>query len=238
MDPLPDVGHELCRPYFEHLEQLYGLHVIRHLPDAFVGILLLAVVLLLLLDEPHRRLVITRRIFVSLGLILCFRAYCVTVTSLPDMSPHCRQQFEKSYYWFGEQHVTGQYKRLPIFPKAFRRANKVFWNPLEDTCGDLMFSGHTVGLWVAWLTLYEYSRYRIVILLSFFLAGAGTVVIVGTMFHYTLDVSVAVFVTYTCWTLVHRYAKNQILQLHSGFVGQLVHWIEETEHISETKKYY
>ena len=94
-------------------------------------------------------------------------------------------QFEKSY-WTGMSHESGLYKYEPMFPKAFKRANKVFWNPLEDTCGDLMFSGHTVALWTSAFVFYEYSKSKMLQFSVFLLAFCGTVVIVGTMFHYTL----------------------------------------------------
>ena len=48
----------------------------------------------------------------------------------------------------------------------------------------------------------------------------------------------AIFVTYSCWTGVHRYAKNTRLQAHGGYIGSFVHWMEETEDIQEAKVYY
>lgn len=246
-DPLPDLGHDLLRPYFIKVEAHVGETMTRHFPDVFILTLLGAVGLFLGLGHTGSQiLLISRRIFIVLGLVLLFRAYCVTVTSLPDMSPQCRRQFtpledqdSSSHFgfgmpWFGQRTqtilpATGQYKRLPMFPAALKRANKVFWNPFEDTCGDLMFSGHAVALWTLALVFYEYGKSRIMIGLTASVAAAGTIVIVGTMFHYTLDVSVAMFVTYMCWTLVHRYAKNHILQRHAGYLGQIVYWFEATD---------
>lgn len=85
MDPLPDLGHELLQPIFMKMEIKFGKSFIRHFPDACVLVLFLFVILYLIWNNAQRRRVISRRLFVVLGFILCFRAYCVTVTNLPDM---------------------------------------------------------------------------------------------------------------------------------------------------------
>lgn len=100
------------------------------------------------------------------------RAICVAATSLPDASPRCIAQFASE---------DGLYKAKPIFPqyvcilypllqsmifhecskcclladrRAFDRAWKVLLRPSEHiTCGDMVFSGHTVFFMLCAMTV-------------------------------------------------------------------------------------
>jgi len=101
-----------------------------------------------------------------------------------------------------------------------------------------MFSGHAVVLWICFLTYNEYCTSKWLIRGLLISTICGTLAIVGTLFHYTLDVSVAIFVSYSSWTIYHRYAKNESLQDHSGIAGKVMQWIEQADDIHETKFYY
>jgi shingomyelin synthase len=61
-----------------------------------------------ILTHP-RRFLIMRRIAIVFAVLFIFRAFTVTVTSLPDASPTCVAQFTNE---------TGAYKREKMFPKA------------------------------------------------------------------------------------------------------------------------
>eukprot|EP01012_Entosiphon_sulcatum_P068934 TRINITY_DN9941_c0_g1_i1.p1 TRINITY_DN9941_c0_g1~~TRINITY_DN9941_c0_g1_i1.p1 ORF type:complete len:403 (+),score=42.27 TRINITY_DN9941_c0_g1_i1:23-1210(+) len=208
--PLPDLGHEFVRAHFlDKMQTMLGKTHMRHLSDYFAtaGVVLVWGLLLL----HNKRSIIARRICAILSTILLFRAFCVTITSLPDMSPHCQAKYA------GRRPHLG-----PIFPQAFFRANKLLFQPFMDTCGDLMFSGHTVALWVPFLAFAEYWRSGWLVVLLFGLAVLGTFAIIGTLFHYSLDACVGIFVTWTSWTLYHRWCDG-------GHVGPFMAWFEEVQ---------
>lgn len=109
---------------------------VHHLPDtitAWISFL----TLLFVLAHPRRFLII-RRTTIIFAILFLFRAFTVTVTSLPDASPVCREQF-----------LTGAgYKHQPMFPRSFARAFKFMLSPTTVcslrvglVCGLLLYTG-------------------------------------------------------------------------------------------------
>mmetsp|Transcript_34586 Transcript_34586/g.44133 ORF Transcript_34586/g.44133 Transcript_34586/m.44133 type:complete len:407 (+) Transcript_34586:155-1375(+) len=228
---LPDLGHDLWAAVLNWLDHQRDYIDFHSLPDKMLEHLGKATLLFMLLHP--KRLMIIRRVAVILG-ILCFcRATTVSVTTLPDASPTCHAQF------FNE---TGFYKSQPIFPKAFIRGWIFLMAPDEHiTCGDMIFSGHTTLLVLCTLIFRKYFRAKKIrtkiIFRSFHIphvfctlfnwivsmySMVAIALIVGTRFHYTLDVLIAMFLTYFIFSNYHTWAKHDKLRKKN----LLLHWLE------------
>jgi len=86
-----------------------------------------------------------------MSLLYILRSVTVLVTSLPDASPACQQQFIDPY--------SGAYKRQAMFPRVFFRAAKLMEKPGKHiTCGDMIFSGHACVMMMAAMTYMQYFR--------------------------------------------------------------------------------
>ncbi|RHZ10987.1 hypothetical protein DYB26_008488 [Aphanomyces astaci] len=223
---LPDLGHDLFKAV---MTLLYGdTDYIDwfDLPDefiAFVG----SIIAVLFLVHP-RRLLILRRFTMIYAWINFLRAFCVAVTSLPDASPMCISQFDSR---------KGAYKSLPIFPKAFHRAFKVLIRPSHHiTCGDMIFSGHTVFLVLCALTVTTaelntpFTRahpWVLTLVKTATVIGStlGAFAIVGTRLHYTLDVLIAIYVTIQTWYTYHWLSEDNRWGI------RIISWLEHDRRV-------
>lgn len=212
---LPDVGHDLFARLVVWWSGQPGVEfdymAYFDVPDKFIAIVG-SLTTLFMLAHPQR-LLILRRMTAIFGFINLLRAVCVACTSLPDASPRCISQF-------GDP-ARGAYKRRPIFPKAYGRAWKLLTAPSSHiSCGDMVFSGHTVLLVMCALIFDTYCTRRecdtplirdylsakfltAMKLCIYALVGAGIFSIVGTRLHYSLDVLIAVFLAWRCWSGYH-----------------------------------
>ncbi|KAF1333495.1 Membrane protein, partial [Globisporangium splendens] len=226
---LPDLGHDLFKYV---MTKIYGQTAYIEwfdLPDEFLAAVG-TVVGILLIVHP-RRLLILRRFCAIFACINLMRACCVAVTSLPDASPMCISQFDSE--------TRGLYKSLPIFPKAFGRAWKVLVRPSQHiTCGDMVFSGHTVFFMLCCMIVKTYCvkselntpftrRYSYVLwMVRYYVytgAAFGIFAIVGTRLHYTLDVLIAVYITAQVWFTYHW------LCAHPKSSFRVLNWLEHEE---------
>jgi shingomyelin synthase len=168
------------------------------LPDIFVSSYGSLLVCFLVLHP--KRLLILRRLAVIFGYLNLLRAYTVIVTSLPDASPECAKQFMEN--------ATYKEQSVPVaIVSSMRRAFLLVIEAGQHiTCGDMIFSGHTVFMTICTMVILQYCREVEMPYLServckatrvwarLFLA-AGVMAIIGTKLHYTLDVSIALFLT-------------------------------------------
>ncbi|CAI5721880.1 unnamed protein product [Peronospora effusa] len=225
---LPDLGHDLFKFV---MTKFYGQTTYIEwfdLPDEFLAAVGTLTSFIMVLHP--RRLLIIRRFCFIFAIINLMRACCVAVTSLPDASPLCISQFDTE---------RGNYKPLPIFPKAFFRAWKVLIRPSQHiTCGDMIFSGHAVFLVLCCMFAKTYCvrselntpftrRFPYVLWMiryyNYILSACGIFAIVGTRLHYTLDVLIAIYITAQVWLTYHwlmSYPEN-------GFA--LIKWLEHAE---------
>ncbi|OWZ08412.1 putative membrane protein [Phytophthora megakarya] len=225
---LPDLGHDLFKFV---MTKIYGHTTYIEwfdLPDEFLAAVggLTSFILIL---HP-RRLLILRRFCFIFAIINLMRACCVAVTSLPDASPMCISQFDTE---------RGDYKSLPIFPKAIFRAWKVLIRPSQHiTCGDMIFSGHAVFLILCCMFARTYCvrselntpftrRYPYVLWMiryyNYILSACGIFAIVGTRLHYTLDVLIAIYITIQVWFTYHW------LMNHPESSFSVINWLEHAE---------
>ncbi|CAM9825645.1 unnamed protein product [Pylaiella littoralis] len=228
---LPDLGHDLWAFFLNRLGH-HTDYIDEHaLPDrivSFAG----AVGHTFILCHPQR-LKIMRRVFIIFGTVLMMRAVSVSVTVLPDASPVCRESFK------GEPAIAD------LFPGAFLEAARFVWSPTSFvTCGDMVFSGHTTCLVMVAMTFRRYCRasevQTKVILRGFHLSEGvlsavrrvvyayvvlGALVIIGSKLHYTLDVLLAVLVSFCTFSFYHDWALHDLLRKNV----KVMEWLEADE---------
>ena len=210
---LPDLGHD----FLEYIEQRTGSLQELLEPDDFI--LMTGYFTLFFIVAHPKRLLIIRRLFAIFGYVNICRMVCVLTTSLPDSSPRCVSQFSND---------NGAYKLKPMFPKVFFRAWHLTIKPSEVvTCGDMIFSGHTVFLILCYKVMSEYCSvkacntplmrwlpsYTCAVLrgLSAIITIIGLFAILATRLHYTLDVIIAVYITRHAWALYHRWTHQMAI---------------------------
>jgi len=153
-----------------------------------------AMMFLVMAVHPQRWLV-TSRVFYILSLLYLGRSFTFSVTLLP---------------------LPNNYQKCA--PKLNNTSLAELWDRcwrvvagaglevagLRNTCGDLIYSGHTIALLVACLTVREYAPKRLqtpMSIVAYVLACVGLVAIVTSRLHYTIDVAIAYyFVTRTFWS--------------------------------------
>jgi len=255
---LPDLGHDLYDWMFgssSHIgippgASIDGPMVLTEddmfwlkLPDKFVSAL--QVPLILLVFSHPRRLQILRRLACIWGFISLLRGVCVAVTSLPDASPMCTSQFGDA--------VTGKYKGEAMFPKAFKRALDITLKPgTHVTCGDMVFSGHTVFYMLVCMTFAEYFTWKncntpfmrmfprwlhiyvLVRWIVYAIALCAMCATVGTRLHYTLDVVAAVYLTWRSWNSYH----SRCDKYNKSTASAVIQWLEDDDVIMADEKAY
>jgi len=142
-----------------------------------------------------RRALIFRRLVLIQGFIFYMRAITLMLTVLPASD---------------RVSVPDSKPDENIFYEALR---VITFN--RKTCGDVMFSGHTTLLISSNMVFQEYASGIIgnaTLLLSMrvifrLFAFIGCLVIIGTHFHYTIDVLVGCIVTYTSFKMYHTLVR-------------------------------
>lgn len=232
---LPDLGHDLIDWAQRWLQGVlpqmqldcdYNTHVAVYVTLCFIA------------QHPRRSLIL-RRCMAVFGYVNLLRSISVLVTSLPDSHPDCQAQFSNS---------DGAYKSAPMFPKAFFRAWKLCTTPNTFvTCGDMIFSGHTVTAVLMATTVAQYchfpemgagwtkaARPHLVLPLIRGCVYGYTLAIVWsiwiTRLHYTLDILIAIFITTNTWHVYHHIAHCRTTEHRGGlcstFLGSLCIWLE------------
>ena len=235
---LPDLGHDIIDYAIDALGYRESWEVSDWfmLPDqimTFIG----SGMLFFIFCHPLR-LQIMRRFMSIFAYVNMLRPICVLATALPDASPNCRSQFEQ--FHAGDL-SRSHYKDQPMFRKhSFLRAFKVLFFPSEHiTCGDMVFSGHTVFLIMALCVFRTYCRLErtdtpftrfvpkwfmgLVRKIIYCLVGGGLVAIIATRLHYTLDVLIAAYLTERSWSYYHRLAFGREI------MGPTIGWLEAEE---------
>ena len=238
---LPDLGHDAVELLATWLEWDTPYIDNYALPDKLVYVLSVATIGLVAFHP--QRFMILRRLLVLFGMMFCLRAVTVSVTQLPDASPTCQAQFGHP--------KRGVYKKQPMFPKAFHRAWVFLTSPTSHvTCGDMLFSGHTTCLTMCGMIFKYYCRARLLntkvifrwihghrqsyfatvvtavrwVVYTYCVVGAS--LIVATRLHYTLDVLIAMLLTYSIFTWYHTWLRYQRLKERDW---SLLGWFEAEE---------
>jgi len=177
---------------------------VPHIPWAFemtelCGMTLLAIWLLMIMFHKHRWIIV-RRFFAIAGTIFLLRCVTMLITSLsvPGVHLDCKPR--------------------PYGSWANRLRNAyIIWSgaglSLQGvrTCGDYMFSGHTVSLTLLNFFITEYTSRRVYFLHTFtWLCNCfGVFFILAAHEHYSIDVFVAFYITSRLFLYYHTLVNNR-----------------------------
>jgi len=177
---------------------------IPHIPWAFemcevTGMTLLSLWLLVVLFHKHR-FILMRRFFSISGTIFLLRCVTMLITSLSVPGKHldCAPRPYGDIY-------NKLYNAFVIWTGAGMTLQGV------RTCGDYMFSGHTVSLTLLNFFITEYSSRKLYMLHTFtWICNVfGVFFILAAHEHYSIDVFVAFYITSRLFMYYHTLANQQ-----------------------------
>uniref|UniRef100_A0A087ZHS2 Sphingomyelin synthase-like domain-containing protein n=1 Tax=Anopheles darlingi TaxID=43151 RepID=A0A087ZHS2_ANODA len=194
---------------------------VPHIPWAFhmcevTGTLLFCIWVCVLVVHKHR-MVLLRRFFALAGTVFLLRCVTMLITSLSVPGTHleCTPHDHK----FNDSNVR-------ITEMIYLRISRAYtiWSGLGmsiqgvRTCGDYMFSGHTVALTLLNFFITEYTPRNLYFLhtLTWLLNMFGIFFILAAHEHYSIDVFVAFYITSRLFLYYHTLANNQALMSHDS----------------------
>ncbi|KAI8997898.1 PAP2 superfamily C-terminal-domain-containing protein [Pilobolus umbonatus] len=151
------------------------------------------------------RFIILRRWAFVMGIIYIFRGITLLVTTLPSpLVVECRPH---------EVELTGTFiERLFFVFKVIDGSVLV--------CTDNIFSGHTSMMMTCVMIWRVHSRMkRPFSWILYVMAAAGMIMIILTRYHYTVDVVLAIYITYTIWNIYLRYIQEAAMRYVFGFTN-------------------
>merc|ERR1719300_1168431 len=175
-----------------------------HVPWAFemtelTGMTLLLIWFIMIICHKHR-FIIARRCFAIGGTVFLLRCFTMLITSLsvPGVHLDCKPRPYGS--WASRLHEA-----YIIWSGAGMSLQGV------RTCGDYMFSGHTVSLTLLNFFITEYTSRRIFFLHTFtWLCNCfGVFFILAAHEHYSIDVFVAFYITSRLFLYYHTLVNNR-----------------------------
>ncbi|KAJ3368419.1 hypothetical protein GGF31_006380 [Allomyces arbusculus] len=169
---------------------------IPHLPDYFI-ITLTALTVGLIINHKHRLGLIRRFLYVH-GTLLLFRSLTIISTTLPDPQKKCAE-------------------KLPV-EDIFAPVNPL----MPVTCGDMMFSGHTVMLTILAMIWTDYGPQIAWVRRGIWtIAALGMLSLLAMRYHYTIDIMIALYITQRGWRWYGYLAANQHLREQEPIVAFL-----------------
>ncbi|GAB0096194.1 Sphingomyelin synthase-related 1 [Sergentomyia squamirostris] len=195
---------------------------VPHIPWAFhmceiTGTFLFCIWACVIFVHRHR-LVLLRRFFALAGTVFLLRCVTMLITSLSVPGTHlqCTPQDHKVDETSVENWLDAIHLRI-------QRAYTI-WSGLGmsiqgvRTCGDYMFSGHTVTLTLLNFFITEYTPRHLYFLhtMTWLLNMFGIFFILAAHEHYSIDVFVAFYITSRLFLYYHTLANNQALMSHDS----------------------
>lgn len=164
-------------------------------------------------------LLVARRVMFIWGFIFLLRAVSITSTILPNPDANCKPQQFSNFFHAAFLFLAGQ----------------------VETCYDCLFSGHSVTMVLSVLVFFQYTKNLFLRWLMFVPLLFSLLLIIGTRFHYTVDVIYGTCIAFLFFGLYHyfigtvkeRLVKNEDFKKESYFMKLLVHyiiWFESWEH--------
>merc|ERR1711920_534669 len=147
------------------------------------------------------------RFFVIYGTLCMMRSVTVISTSLPDSSEKCRLATPTGNL------PSGAFGWTDISIKTVLIRSFKLLVPSEITCGDMVFSGHTMLMVMCAMTWHTYYKWvpgsiNYVKVTIWIITIFGLMIIIWVRMHYTLDVILALYFTITLWGSYHRFAND------------------------------
>ncbi|EDV97055.1 sphingomyelin synthase-related 1 [Drosophila grimshawi] len=189
---------------------------VPHIPWAFnmceiTGSLLFSVWFFVLIFHKYR-MVLLRRFFALAGTVFLLRCVTMLITSLSVPGTHL--QCNQKDFAIDDPNVDVFGALVIRMTRAYR-----IWSGLGmsiqgvRTCGDYMFSGHTVALTLLNFFITEYTPRNLYFLhtLTWLLNMFGIFFILAAHEHYSIDVFVAFYITSRLFLYYHTLANNRAL---------------------------
>lgn len=188
---------------------------VPHIPWAFdmcevTGTFLFTIWLIVLLFHKHR-FILMRRFFALSGTVFLLRCVTMLITSLSVPGAHLQCQ-PRSYPGSGVNTFTSDLAfKLTQAYYIWRGAGMSIQG--VRTCGDYMFSGHTVALTMLNFFITEYTPRHLYFLhtLTWIMNMFGVFFILAAHEHYSIDVFVAFYITSRLFLYYHTLSNNQAL---------------------------
>nr|XP_029735498.1 sphingomyelin synthase-related 1-like [Aedes albopictus]XP_029735523.1 LOW QUALITY PROTEIN: sphingomyelin synthase-related 1 [Aedes albopictus] len=195
---------------------------VPHIPWAFhmcevTGTLLFCIWVCVLVVHKHR-MVLLRRFFALAGTVFLLRCVTMLITSLSVPGTHLECT--------PHDHKFDDSSSVRITEMIYLRISRAYtiWSGLGmsiqgvRTCGDYMFSGHTVALTLLNFFITEYTPRNLYFLhtLTWLLNMFGIFFILAAHEHYSIDVFVAFYITSRLFLYYHTLANNQALMSHDS----------------------
>ena len=134
-----------------------------------------------------RRLILLRRVLSVYGILILLRDCTMLVTCLPDPSTRCNRVKQGGY----------DFSIGNLLSLAFG----------GDTCGDMIFSGHTIAFILPAINHTTFLNKKIAIL--FWINGVvGAFLLIIGHIHYTFDVVTSFFLTVLVFSVYNTLADN------------------------------
>ncbi|XP_048510034.1 ceramide phosphoethanolamine synthase [Athalia rosae] len=189
---------------------------VPHIPWAFdmcevTGTLLFAIWLIVLIFHRYR-FILLRRFFALSGTVFLLRCVTMLITSLSVPGAHLQCQPRKVPDEEWSSTAYGElYNKVAMAYVIWRGAGMSIQG--VRTCGDYMFSGHTVALTMLNFFITEYTSRQLYFLHTFtwMLNMFGIFFILAAHEHYSIDVFVAFYITSRLFLYYHTLANNQAL---------------------------
>ncbi|XP_066592765.1 ceramide phosphoethanolamine synthase [Prorops nasuta] len=189
---------------------------VPHIPWAFdmcevTGTVLFAMWLVVLVFHKYR-FILLRRFFALSGTVFLLRCVTMLITSLSVPGAHLQCQPRKGSDEDWTTTAYGElYNKIAMAYVIWRGAGMSIQG--VRTCGDYMFSGHTVALTMLNFFITEYTSRQLYFLhtFSWMLNMFGIFFILAAHEHYSIDVFVAFYITSRLFLYYHTLANNQAL---------------------------
>ncbi|KAF8966852.1 60S acidic ribosomal protein P2 [Entomortierella lignicola] len=128
------------------------------------------------------RAMVVRRIMWIIGTLSAYRALTLSVTTLPTPKAECNPTL-KTGFW--DMFMVS----LQMIPGTV------------EACTDDIFSGHTVFMVTCAIQWRLYCKNKWITYFAYLYISIGLYFVVATRLHYTVDVVLAVFITYAIWSI-------------------------------------
>ncbi|KAJ9074250.1 hypothetical protein DSO57_1008238 [Entomophthora muscae] len=152
----------------------------------------------------EKALLVLRRQFFIIGACYLVRAVFVLITILPNPLASCKTKLSNS-----------------IFYDAFLQ-----FIQLRTSCGDVLFSGHTIVFLISALSWSTYPFSLITTCIAWAFASLGIMVLIASTYHYTVDCVVGVMVVSLIWKLYH----STVTSHHDNSFSKLLYQLDAEHH--------
>ncbi|ORX91223.1 hypothetical protein K493DRAFT_304241 [Basidiobolus meristosporus CBS 931.73] len=202
--PLRDVG-------FEWFNFITSYSVPDIMVFSSLGIMLVGVTILS--NSWRKRLIFWRRFIWVTGFLYLYRGFTIVSTTLPPPK-EC----------------------VPIYTSNFRdllTRGSLMIVGADRSCTDNIYSGHTMILTTSLINWIIYGRFRVLKVYALLHAVAGYYTVIASHLHFTVDVLLAIFITYAIYIIYYSLVRSAVLKRFHAELGHT----ELDEHLNTNVQY-